>query len=59
MNSPGLVQLIGTPYVVMRCKEIENHMYNVNYDNIKNFGIGMIPLGINGFVNTTFNFPSI
>lgn len=55
--SPGVANLNGLSYVILRCPEIESHMYN-SFSYSKNCpGIGMFKLGsLNQIFNVRFDF---
>lgn len=55
--SPGVINLNGLAYVVLRCPEIESHMYN-SFSYSQNCpGIGMFKLGaLNQIINVRFDF---
>lgn len=55
--SPGVINLNGLSYVILRCPEIESHMYN-SFSYSKNCpGIGMFKLGaLNQIINVRFDF---
>lgn len=55
--SPGVVNLNGLSYVILRCPEIESHMYN-SFSYSQNCpGIGMFKLGsLNQIFNVRFDF---
>lgn len=60
LNSPGLVNLLGERYVILRCKEIEDHLLGsyayMNYTP----GIGMFKLAaVNDITNLRFDFVSL
>jgi len=55
--TPGVINLNGMSYVILRCPEIESHMYN-SFSYSQNCpGIGMFKLGaLNQIVNVRFDF---
>jgi hypothetical protein len=55
--TPGIVNLNGLSYCILRCPEIESHMYN-SFSYSQNCpGIGMFKLGaLNQIINVRFDF---
>lgn len=55
--TPGIINLNGLSYVILRCPEIESHMYN-SFSYSQNCpGIGMFKLGaLNQIINVRFDF---
>lgn len=57
LTAPGIVNLSGTRYILLRCPEIENHLYN-SFSYSRNCpGIGLFKLGsVNQITNLRFDF---
>jgi hypothetical protein len=56
--SPGLVNLTGEPYVMVRCEEIEKHMFRDRALEKYHAGLGMVKLATYGFTDQRFDFVS-
>lgn len=59
MNSPGLVSLIGERFVILRCPEIESHVYGSGGYGINSPGLGLFKMGVVGYSDSRFDFSSI
>lgn len=58
ITSPGLVDLTGEKYVLIRCPEIESFMHRDRAHEKHHPGLGMVRLGTNGFQEQRFDFVS-
>jgi hypothetical protein len=58
ITSPGLVDLTGEKYVLIRCPEIESFMHRDRAHEKNHPGLGMVRLGTNGFQEQRFDFVS-
>jgi len=59
IKAPGIYSLIGEPYIVIRCKEIEENSYrSLAYTNHQ-LGIAKIKLGVVGYREERIDFSSI
>jgi len=59
IGAPGIYSLIGEPYLIIRCKEIEENSYrSLAYTNHQ-LGIAKIKLGIVGYREERIDFASI
>ncbi len=56
--SPGLVNLTGERYVLVRCPEIEQHMYRERAYEKYHAGLGMVKLAGYGYRDQRFDFVS-
>ena len=56
--SPGLVDLTGEKYVLIRCPEIESFLHRDRAYEKYHPGLGMVKLGNNGFQEQRFDFVS-
>ena len=57
LQPPGIVNLTGIRYILLRCPEIENHLYNSFSYSQKCPGIGLFKLGsVNQITNIRFDF---
>lgn len=56
--SPGLVDLTGEKYVLIRCPEIESFLHRDRASEKYHPGLGMVKLGNNGFQEQRFDFVS-
>ena len=59
IEAPGIFSLIGEPYLVIRCKEIEENSFrSLSYSKYQ-LGIGKIKLGIVGYSDERFDYSSV
>ena len=58
MVSPGLVNLTGEPYVLVRCPEVEQFMYRDRAYERYHAGLGMVKLATYGYADQRFDFVS-
>jgi hypothetical protein len=58
ISSPGLVDLTGEKYVLIRCPEIESFLHRDRAYEKYHPGLGMVRLGTNGFQEQRFDFVS-
>lgn len=58
VRSPGLVNLTGPRYVVIRCPEIESHMFRDRVNETCHAGLGMVSLRGYGFREQRYDFVS-
>lgn len=59
LKSPGIYSLIGEPYLVIRCKEIEENSYRSLSYTKHQLGIAKIKLGVVGYREERIDFSSI
>lgn len=55
---PGVVDLTGEPYVLVRCPEIEQQLYRDRAFETVHAGMGLVKLGNYGFRDQRFDFAS-
>lgn len=55
---PGMVNLSGSRYVLVRCAEIEMHMYQDRSYETHHAGLGMVRMGPRGYQAARFDFVS-
>lgn len=58
IESPGLVDLTGLRYVLVRCPEIESILHRERAFDKYHAGLGMVKLGMNGYQEHRFDFVS-
>jgi hypothetical protein len=59
VNAPGLLNLTGERFILLRCPEIENYVYgSVAYGN-NSPGLALFKMGVVGYADTRFDFASI
>ena len=58
MLSPGVVQLTGERYVIVRCPEIESHMYRDRASERFHSGLGIVKLTGYGYNEQRYDFVS-
>jgi hypothetical protein len=59
INAPGLLNLTGERFILLRCPEIENYVYgSVAYGN-NSPGLALFKMGVVGYADTRFDFASI
>lgn len=58
LASPGLVDLTGQRYILIRCPEIEQYLYKDRAFESMHPGLGMIKLGGYGFTQQRYDFVS-
>ena len=54
--SPGLYDLVGERYVMLRCQEIEDFLYKERAYEKYNAGLALVKLGNYGYQNQQFNY---
>ena len=59
IKAPGIYSLIGEPYLVIRCKEIEENSYRSLAYTKHQLGIAKIKLGVVGYREERIDFASI
>ena len=59
LKAPGIYSLIGEPYLIIRCKEIEENSYRSLSYTKHQLGIAKIKLGIVGYREERIDFASI
>jgi hypothetical protein len=58
IECPDIVDLTGEPYVLIRCPEIEQHLYRDRTFERVHAGLGMVKLATNGFREQRYDFVS-
>lgn len=59
IEAPGIFNLIGEPYIIVRCPEIEQNSFR-SLSFMKNtLGLAKINLGIVGYADTRFDYSSV
>lgn len=58
VQCPGLVNLTGEPYVLVRCPDIEQYLYRDRAFETVHAGMGMVKLGNQGFREQRYDFVS-
>lgn len=58
LEPPGVVDLTGEPYVLVRCPEIEQQLYRDRAFETVHAGMGLVKLGNYGFRDQRFDFSS-
>ena len=56
---PGIVNLIGDRYTLLRCPEIEQHMHRSRAHESHTMGLAKFKLGVMGYDDTRFDFSSL
>lgn len=59
LQAPGIVSLVGEPYVILRCPEIEEHSYRSLSYSKYNLGLAKFRLGVVGFSENDVQFTKI
>lgn len=59
LTAPGIYSLMGPKYIVMRCREIEEHSFRSLAFTKHNLGIGMIKLGVVGYSENRMDFSKV
>lgn len=57
--APGIMNLTGEPYIMLRIPEIESHMYRSRAFEKHTFGVAKFTLGVVGYSNDRFDYASI
>lgn len=57
--APGILNLAGEPYIMLRIPEIESHLYRSRAFERYSFGVAKFKLGIVGFANDRFDYSSV
>ena len=58
LEAPGIYNLTGDPYLQIRCKEIEQHLFRTRAYEKYNAGLAKVQLGIFGYGNERFDYSS-
>lgn len=59
IEAPGIFNLIGEPYIVLRCPEIEQNSFRSLSFMKHNLGLAKINLGIVGYAEKRFDYSSV
>jgi hypothetical protein len=59
LSAPGIYSLMGPKYIVMRCREIEEHSFRSLAFTKHHLGIGMIKLGVVGYSENRMDFNKV
>jgi hypothetical protein len=59
IEAPGIFNLIGEPYIVVRCPEIEQNSFRSLSFMKHSLGLAKINLGIVGYADTRFDYSSV
>lgn len=59
IESPGIYNLVGEKYIVMRCKEIEENSYRSLAYSKHNLGLAKFRLGVVGYSDTRVDFSKV
>lgn len=59
IEAPGMYSLLGDRYVMLRCTEIEEHMYRSRSFEKYNMGIAKFKLSVIGYDESRFDFATI
>lgn len=59
IKAPGIFNLIGEPYVIVRCPEIEQNSFRSLSVMKTNLGLAKINLGIVGYTDPRFDYSSV
>lgn len=57
--APGIMNLTGEPYIMLRIPEIESHMYRSRSFEKHSFGVAKFTLGVVGYANDRFDYASV
>ena len=58
--APGLYNLTGERYIIVRCREIEDHLYSAqSFTNNYNMGLTKVQLGIYGYGENRYDFSGV
>lgn len=58
IKSPGLYNLIGDRYILLKCKEIEDHLFRSRAYEKYTMGLAKFNIGLFGYDETRFDFSS-
>lgn len=59
IEAPGMYSLLGDRYVMLKCREIEEHMYRSRSFEKYNMGIAKFKLSVVGYDESRFDFATI
>lgn len=61
LDAPGLINMLGSPYITLRCPEIESHMNQIGkYDNTYSTGVGVFKMsGTNIVSQVRFDYVNL
>lgn len=59
LKAPGILNLTGEPYIMLRVPEIESHLYRSRAFEKYAFGVAKFTMGVVGFANDRFDYSSV